>query len=743
MKVKSGSTMKTKSKILLLITGAIIALALLCFGGGAALAADVSGEDGFIAAVAGVDPSINVVGDITLTSDVTIGRAVTVTSDNGSTINTGGSSLIISAGGDVIIEGNLTVAGSGEFHQTIYVDGGLFNLNSGTIEITGAFSAGIYVTSGTANISGGEVAGDRYGVYVEGGTADISGGQVTGGQFGVLVEGGTADLSGGTIAGTDSGDSKGVYVKDSGTVNISGGEVAGDRYGVYVEGGLVTISGTAEIRNEKKNEDTIHVCGGGTANISGGTITAAGENSAGVYVEDGTVSVSGGEITAVTGFGYGMYVTDGTVTVSGGTVTGFFGVRAEGGTVTISGGIIKGHKDYGYDANADGGTVIISGGAFSGGYGGVVCKHGGEASISVSPGLAIEGGVWGYDSVSREDRIYLTALPGPVTMTAGETETVELMGVDTSISFAIDAVNTSAVLAASISGNTVTLKPPVAAIPGTYTLTLTSVNSYDPLDPDILKLIIPVTVEAPTYTVTYNGNGGNGVTPTEEDQEAGAIFIAAANSFTAPAGKQFKEWNTAADGTGTAYAAGAKVFMPGNDLTLYAIWEDLPVFTVTFEKNGGDSEANPTGKTAVSGGNIGELPAAPTRSGYTFNGWNTLADGSGTAFTAATVVTGDLTVYAQWKVQSSSGGSDSDSSSTGSPMPKQSISRYLDAAAGGQVSLEGVTVSVPAGTLPQNATLSITKLTDNEVENYVPAGLQIKLGLEERRGCNPGCGLWY
>ena len=45
-----------------------------------------------------------------------------------------------------------------------------------------------------------------------------------------------------------------------------------------------------------------------------------------------------------------------------------------------------------------------------------------------------------------------------------------------------------------------------------------------------------------------------------------------------------------------------------------------------------------------------DLPTTnPTRSGYIFTGWNTKADGSGDAFTAATDVTSNITVYAQWK----------------------------------------------------------------------------------------------
>jgi uncharacterized repeat protein (TIGR02543 family) len=46
------------------------------------------------------------------------------------------------------------------------------------------------------------------------------------------------------------------------------------------------------------------------------------------------------------------------------------------------------------------------------------------------------------------------------------------------------------------------------------------------------------------------------------------------------------------------------------------------------------------------------LPTAPTKTGYTFAGWNTLANGSGTAFTSSTPVVASITVYAQWTINS-------------------------------------------------------------------------------------------
>jgi uncharacterized repeat protein (TIGR02543 family) len=84
-----------------------------------------------------------------------------------------------------------------------------------------------------------------------------------------------------------------------------------------------------------------------------------------------------------------------------------------------------------------------------------------------------------------------------------------------------------------------------------------------------------------------------------------------------------------------------------SDVTLFAKWT-IKTYTVTFNENGGNTEAIPNTKTATHGGNVGTLPTEPTRTGYTFTSWNTKADSSGTEFTATTKVVADITVYAKW-----------------------------------------------------------------------------------------------
>lgn len=74
-------------------------------------------------------------------------------------------------------------------------------------------------------------------------------------------------------------------------------------------------------------------------------------------------------------------------------------------------------------------------------------------------------------------------------------------------------------------------------------------------------------------------------------------------------------------------------------------------YTVTLNAGGGS--VSPTSITVTKGSTYGALPT-PTRSGYTFSGWFTAASG-GTEITSSTAVnlSGNQTLYAQWKTASS------------------------------------------------------------------------------------------
>ena len=78
-----------------------------------------------------------------------------------------------------------------------------------------------------------------------------------------------------------------------------------------------------------------------------------------------------------------------------------------------------------------------------------------------------------------------------------------------------------------------------------------------------------------TFMVSYDANGGSGTAPTDsKDYEDGDKATVAAVGSLTKTENTFAGWNTKADGTGTSYAAAAKIDM-GNDVTLYAQWTDL------------------------------------------------------------------------------------------------------------------------------------------------------------------------
>lgn len=147
-----------------------------------------------------------------------------------------------------------------------------------------------------------------------------------------------------------------------------------------------------------------------------------------------------------------------------------------------------------------------------------------------------------------------------------------------------------------------------------------------------------------TYTVSYNANGGSGAPGNQTKKYATALTL----STTKPTrtGYTFSKWNTKADGTGTSYASGAS-YTGNAALTLYAIWTPN-TYTVTFKANGGTGAD--TTQTKTYGSDITLDPNTFTRDKYSFTGWNTKADGTGTAYAdeASYASNAALTLYAQW-----------------------------------------------------------------------------------------------
>ena len=84
-----------------------------------------------------------------------------------------------------------------------------------------------------------------------------------------------------------------------------------------------------------------------------------------------------------------------------------------------------------------------------------------------------------------------------------------------------------------------------------------------------------VNATAAAYTLAYDNNGSSSSAPTATSG-SGALTVAAAQSRP---GFTFTGWNTRADGTGIAVAAGSS-FTPSANITLFAQWTAVATTTV-------------------------------------------------------------------------------------------------------------------------------------------------------------------
>ena len=149
---------------------------------------------------------------------------------------------------------------------------------------------------------------------------------------------------------------------------------------------------------------------------------------------------------------------------------------------------------------------------------------------------------------------------------------------------------------------------------------------------------------ADTFTVTFKANDGASTADVTQSVVGGEETALNANPFTRE-GYTFNDWNTAANGSGTAYADKAKVTLAA-DLTLYAQWTPIE-YTITYNLDGGTNAAsNPASYTIQS---AAITLADPTKEGYIFGGWYDNAQFTGTAVTEiAAGSTGAKTFYAKW-----------------------------------------------------------------------------------------------
>jgi len=125
-----------------------------------------------------------------------------------------------------------------------------------------------------------------------------------------------------------------------------------------------------------------------------------------------------------------------------------------------------------------------------------------------------------------------------------------------------------------------------------------------------------------TYTITFNTDGGSAVAPITQ-QYGTAVTAPAAPTKV---GYTFAGWDVEVPTT-----------MPAGNLVITAKWT-VNQYTITFDTDGG-SEVD---AIIQNYGTDVTAPAAPTKTGYTFDGWD--------AEIPTTMPAGDMTIKAKWKI---------------------------------------------------------------------------------------------
>ena len=163
-----------------------------------------------------------------------------------------------------------------------------------------------------------------------------------------------------------------------------------------------------------------------------------------------------------------------------------------------------------------------------------------------------------------------------------------------------------------------------------------------------------VTATPAPYVVTYSLNGGTLATTTANYTLGTPLIL----PLPAKSGNSFTGWNNPSN---ASVGVNGSSYSPTATITLTAQWSPN-TYTITYNGNGSDA-----GTVAAAGsftfGNSYSFAAkgTMTKSGYTFAGWTTASNGTGTLYANATdsvassaatyTAANNLTVYAKWTPQ--------------------------------------------------------------------------------------------
>lgn len=126
----------------------------------------------------------------------------------------------------------------------------------------------------------------------------------------------------------------------------------------------------------------------------------------------------------------------------------------------------------------------------------------------------------------------------------------------------------------------------------------------------------------------------------------GTVSPVADNQKPKRPGYIFNGWSTSENGSTGLFKFGEGGTPVYGRLKLWAQYTKANL--VSFDTGEGGSWVD--AQTVADGGKATQ-PADPTREGYTFDGWYTKADDTGAKYDFNTAVSGDMTLYAHWKIK--------------------------------------------------------------------------------------------
>ena len=357
----------------------------------------------------------------------------------------------------------------------------------------------------------------------------------------------------------------------------------------------------------------IVVTGNVTLDLNGYALKLEGSGSV-IRVENGaTLTLVDSKPNAVNKFSVaettGLWQQDaaGTKVIKGGAITGGTGTGEAGNT--CGGGIYV----------RKGGTLLMRGGNIVGCTaregGGIYVEDGGRFEMSAG---TITGCTAGQEEGKTANGVFIVA-GGRFTQSPGAQITGEVIGAYT-VTFQSEG---GSEVASQIRANTPADRPADPTKEGyTFIGWYNGESEWNFETPVTADLTLTAKWQINRYTITFDTAGGSEVPSITQDYGT-AITPPAAPTRT---GYTFAGWDRE-----------IPTAMPAENMTITARWQ-VNQYTITFKpENGGqDIVIKQDYGTAIT------PPAAPTRTGYTFAGWDRESP--------TTMPAGDMTITAQWQL---------------------------------------------------------------------------------------------